>query len=264
MTEKDHTVYFIGAGPGAPGYLTLDGKDALAGCLVVYALDPFPETFARFLGGKEVRGPLEYGFKEIIRDVEKFLAHGDVAFLVPGDMAVFSPFLPILEHFDNRARVIAGVGTMNAAAAVLKKTLEIRGISHSVVLTSPKRFDEEGGQEEFSRLAKGAGTMVLFMNNRPLAQLSQELAVEFSPETPVAVVSHIGLEGERVYKGTLSSIDEVVGGDDIFGLESGDPSLALVIVGGVLDARSDPAFWDRRKDQFWKRKRKKGKGITGP
>ena len=183
--------------------------------------------------------------------------------LVPGDMAVFSPFLPILEHFYARARVIAGVGTMNAAAAVLKKTLDMPGISHSIVLTSPKRFDREGGQEEFSRLAKGSGTMVLFMNNRPLAQLSQELAVQFPPDTPIAVASHIGLEGEKVYRGTISSINEVVGNDDIFGFESGDPSLALVIVGGVLEARSDPAFWDRRKNQFRERKRKKGKGTSG-
>ena len=257
MAENTHFIYFIGAGPGAPGYLTLDGKDALARCPFVYALDPFPETFAGFLGGKEVRGPLDFGFEEIIRDLERDLAHGDVAFLVPGDMAVFSPFLPILEHFHARARVIAGVGAMNAAAAVLKKTLDMPGVSHSVVLTSPKRFDKEGGREEFSRLAKGAGTMVLYMNNRPLAQLSQELSVRFPPDTPVAVVSRVGLEGEKVYRGTLSSIDEVVGCNDIFGFESGDPSLALVIVGRALDARSDPAFWDRRKDQFWKRKRKK-------
>ena len=257
MTARGNTVFFIGAGPGAPGYLTLDGRDALRSCVLVYALHPFQETFARLLDGKEVRAPLDYGFEEITRDVEKALRAGSVAFLVPGDMAVFSPFLPILEHFLPRARVIAGVGTMNAAAAALKKTLEMPRVSDSVVMTTPKRFDGEGGRERFSRLAGEAGTMVLFMNNRHLDQLSEELSARFSPDTPVAIVSRIGMEGEKVYRATLSTMADVVGTDDIFGLESGDPSLALVLVGDVLTARSDPAFWDKRKEKFWDKRKGK-------
>lgn len=265
MTEKESTLYFIGAGPGAPGCLTLDGKEALQKCLVVYTLHPFPETFAEFLSGKEVRGPLEYGFEELIRDVHGALEQGDAGFLVPGDMTIFSPFLPVLEYFSSRSRVIPGVGTMNAAAAVLKTSLDMPGISHSVVMTSPKRFDGEGGRERFCRLAEGADTLVLFMNNRPLDQLSQELSCRFPPETPVAIVSRIGLEGEKVYRGTLSTIADRVGRDDIFGLESGDPSLALMIVGDVLESRSDPVFWDRRKNRLEERKKRKGKAgaLTG-
>jgi|GEM_PF-735028 len=259
MAEKENTLYFIGAGPGAPGCLTLDGKDALQKCLVVYALHPFPETFSEFLSGKEVREPLEYGYEELIRDVQGALEQGDAGFLVPGDMTVFSPFLPVLEYFSSRSRVIPGVGTMNAAAALLKTSLDMPGISHAVVMTSPKRFDGEGGRERFCRLAKGADTLVLFMNNRPLDQLSQELSCRFPPETPVAIVSRIGLRGERVYRGTLCTIADRVGRDDIFGFESGDPSLAILIVGKVLEGRSDPAFWDRRKKQWGERKRKKGK-----
>ena len=50
---------------------------------------------------------------------------------------------------------------------------------------------------------------------------------------------------------------EVVGEDDIFGLVSGDPSLAIIIVGDVLKAKSDPAFWNKRKEKFWNRKKEK-------
>ena len=258
MTGKRHTVYFIGAGPGDPGYLTREGEEALRGCGMVYAVDPYPETFKPLLRGKEVRDPFERVFKEITADIREYLGRGNVGILIPGDLAVFSPFLPLAEYFEGNSRIIAGVGILNAAAALLRRTLVMPGVSHSVILTSPKRIEKEGGAEEIGQLAKAAGTMILFMNDRPLAQLSVELSEGFSPETPVAIVCRAGLEGEKIYRATLSTMAEAVGSDDIFGLESGDPSLALVLVGEVLQAPSDPGSWDRRKERFWERKRTKG------
>jgi precorrin-4/cobalt-precorrin-4 C11-methyltransferase len=256
MADKYNTVYFIGAGPGDPKYLTLEGRDALSESAVVYAVDPYPDTFAPLLEGKVIKDPFDMFFEEITTEIVKGLSRGDVAFLIPGDMTVFSPFLPLVEHFGDRACVVAGVGTVNAAAALLKRTLDMPGISHSIVMTSPKHIDKRGDADELSRLAKAAGTMVLFMNNRPLTWLSDELYEGFAPDTDVAIVSRIGMEGEKIYRATLSTMADVVGSDDIFGLKSGDPSLALVLVGDVLSARSDPAFWDKRKKQFWdKRKR---------
>ncbi|MDF1536560.1 MAG: SAM-dependent methyltransferase [bacterium] len=258
MTKKNdkyHSVYFIGAGPGDPRYLTLEGSDALSNCTVVYAMDPYPETFRRFLAGKEVRDPFDRVFREIVEEVEEGLTNAPVGFLVPGDITAFSPFLPLVERFGERARVIAGVGIINAAAALLKKTLDMPGVSHAIVLTSPKHIDKSGDTRQMGQLARAAGTMVLYMNNRPLDQLAAELSEGFEPDTPAAVVSRIGLSGEKVYRGTLATIAAVVGEDDIFGLVSGDPSLAIVLVGDVLEVPSDPAFWDKRKEKFWDRKR---------
>jgi precorrin-4/cobalt-precorrin-4 C11-methyltransferase len=256
MTEKHNTVYFIGAGPGDPKYLTLEGKKALERCAVVYAVETYRETYALLLQGKDIRDPFERFFNEITDDIREDLLLGNVGVLVPGDFAVFSPFLPLVEHFEGRSRVVAGVGTLNASAALLKRTLIMPEVSRSVILTSPKHLENEAGAQELERLAKTAGTLVLFMNNRPLEQLSAELLQGFSHDTPVAIVSRAGMVGEKIYSATLSTIAGVVGSDDIFGLESGDPSLALVLVGAALTARSDPASWDRRKESFWDRRRK--------
>jgi precorrin-4/cobalt-precorrin-4 C11-methyltransferase len=257
LTDKNNMVYFIGSGPGDPGYLTRDGEEALRECRAVYAVEPYPDTFASLLRGKEVRDPFRRLFHEITTDIEETLVEGSVGVLIPGDLTVFSPFLPLVEHFGERSRVIAGVGTMNAAAALLKRTLVMPGISHSVILTSPKRMEKEGKGEEIGQLARAAGTMVLFMNNLPLENLSAHLAKGFSPETPVAIVSRAGLTGERIFRSTVSSMGRDVDGDDIFGLESGDPSLALILVGDVLEASSDPGSWDRRKERFWDKKKGK-------
>jgi precorrin-4/cobalt-precorrin-4 C11-methyltransferase len=258
ITLNHHPIYFIGAGPGDIKYLTFEGSEALEECSLVYAVDPYPETFARVLSGKTLQDPFERVFDELIEEVQEAARSAPVGFLVPGDITVFSPFLPIVEHFSGRSRVIAGVGALNAAAALLNKTLDMPGVSHSVVLTSPKHIDKVGDTKELDQLARAAGTMVLYMNNRPLDQLAGELSGGFEPDTPVAIVSRVGMEGEKVYRCTLSTMAGTVGEDDIFGLVSGAPSLAIIIVGDVLEAKSDPAFWNKRKEKFWN----KGKGRS--
>lgn len=249
-------VYFIGAGPGDPKYLTQEGFEALRGSILVFALDPYPRTFAAHLEGKEVRDPFEYDFAGMCQEVEKYLPDGPVAYLIPGDLTVFSPFLPLVEHFAERSRVIPGVGVVNAAAALLRRTLEMPGVSHTVLLTSPKHIDKYEAGPSLGDLSKLAGTVVLYMNNRPLADLAAELSRGFDPDTPVAVLYRIGMDGERIYRGSLSTIAGIVGDDDVFGLVSGDPSMAIILIGDVLEARADPGFWDKRKERFWDRKKR--------
>ncbi len=246
-----HRVYFIGAGPGDPKYLTLEGREALRECNFVFAMPPYPETFAEFVDGKNLADPFEYDFKKIDHEVNRQLKNGSVGFIIPGDMMIFSPFLPLVDWFGERSRVIAGVGILNAAAALLKRTLDMTSVSHCVVLTSPKHIDRDGKKGELARLAALSGTLVLYMNNRPISQLVSELGDSYASETPAAVIYRIGLPEEKVYRGTVATIADVVGDDDLFGLESGEPSMAIIIIGDVLTSRSDPNFWDRRKKQFW-------------
>ena len=248
-------VYFIGAGPGDPRQLTLEGLEALEDSSLVFAVDPYPETFASYLQGKAIKDPFEYDFSGMCEEVESGLLEGSVAYLVPGDITVFSPFLPLVEHFEERSRVIPGVGVLNAAAALLKRTLDMPDVSHTILLTSPKHIDKQAGGPRLGELAKRAGTLVLYMNNRPLEGLMEELGEGFDPHTPVAILYRIGLDGQRVYKGTLSDIHRIVGDDDIFGLRSGDPSMGIILVGDVLKAHADPAFWDKRKEKFWDRRK---------
>lgn len=252
----ENTVYFIGAGPGHSKYLTLEGLEALGNCRLVFALSPYPETFRKYLAGKRVENPFNYLFSEIKQEVEAALDNGSVGFLVPGDLTVFSPFFSLVEYFGDRSRIIAGVGVINAAAAVVKRTLDLPRVSHSVVLTSPKRIGRDTTGTVLGTLASSADTMVIYMNNRPLPQLMEELAPGFGPGTPVAIVYRVGLDGEKVYRGTMATIADVVGDDDIFGFESGKPSMGIILIGDVLDADPDPSFWDKRKELFWDRGRR--------
>lgn len=249
--QKHHKVYFIGAGPGGPKYLTLEGAEALKNCVFVFAMPPYPETFSEFLVNKEIADPFKYDFAAIDEKVRDELEKGSVGFIIPGDMTVFSPFSALVEWYGDRSRVIAGVGVLNAAAALLARTLDMASVSHVVVQTSPKHIDREGEKGELARLAALGGTLVLYMNNKPLSDLVEELGDSRDPATPVAVLYRIGLPEERVYRGTIYDIARIVGDDDLFGLRSKEPSMAVIIIGEVLTAVSDPEFWNKRKEQSW-------------
>jgi precorrin-4/cobalt-precorrin-4 C11-methyltransferase len=258
MSDLKHPVYFIGAGPGHVKYLSLEGKEALEECSVVYALEPYPRTFAGLLTGKTVLDPFERSFDEITREVEEAVLLAPAGFLVPGDMTVFSPFQPLVDRFSDRSTVVAGVGIVNAAAALLRQTLDMPEVSNYVVLTSPKHISRVKAAGSLNEVARSSGTLVLYMNNMPLDQLFDELSSGFRPDTPAAIVSRLGMPDERIYSCTLSTMAAEVGEDDIFGFVSGDPSLAIIIIGEVLASRSDPSFWDRRKEKLLNGKRQKG------
>ena len=91
MNDIRHPVYFIGAGPGHLKYLTMEGSEALKKCQLVYAMEPYPETFSVLLAGKTVCDPFERVFDDIIEEVDDAARSAPVGFLVPGDSTIFSP-----------------------------------------------------------------------------------------------------------------------------------------------------------------------------
>lgn len=78
-------VYFIGAGPGSPEYLTLQGSRCLEACRSVFALEPYEELFASLLEGKKVLVPFDYSFRDLIVETDRLRREGPVGFLIPGD-----------------------------------------------------------------------------------------------------------------------------------------------------------------------------------
>jgi precorrin-4/cobalt-precorrin-4 C11-methyltransferase len=262
MTSKPHPLYFIGAGPGDPRFLTREGERALRRSLVVYAMPPYRATFASLLREKSVFDPMTFAFERLAGRVSRQLAGGAVAFLVPGDLTVFSPFMPLVTRFADRARVIAGVGVVNAAAALLATTIEKPPLSRCVVQASPRHLPRgQAGDRELQRLAALQGTLVLYMVHRPLRELAALLSEVKGAKCPAAVFHRVGLPGERVWRGTLGNIAETVGRDDPFA-QKGVPaskrsSLALFMAGEALAAPGLPAEWDRRKEKVWDRGRKK-------
>jgi len=186
--------------------------------------------------------------------LDRQLTAGPVAFLVPGDLTFYSPFQALVDALGERAVVIPGVGTANAAAAYLKKTLDLPGISSRAVLASPRTLGDGPGAPQMGDLAEPGVTLLIYMNNLPLVDLVRQLRQGYGTNVPIAILHRLSLPGEEVVCGTLDDIVAMVGQRDFFNLDSPDrrPALTLVIVGACLAAAADGRWWDHRRDHIWR------------
>ncbi len=234
--------------------MTLRGARALRDSSAVLAPASLQRSFASLLSGKDVASPFQWDHAGVVRWVEERRSGGPVAFLVPGDFSAFCPFQSFAAHFRSAARVIPGVGAHAAAAARLAKGFDLAGVAHATVLTSTRAYLRDGGRVPIRDYARPGHTLVIYMNDVPLATLVEELRAGFGTDVPVAILEKVSCPEEQVTLGRLSNICALVGKRDPFGIEapSAEPALALVVAGDALDAEEPPEWWDRRYEKIWK------------
>ncbi|KIH76780.1 precorrin-4/cobalt-precorrin-4 C11-methyltransferase [Geoalkalibacter ferrihydriticus] len=252
MTENK--VYFIGAGPGDPEFLTLKGARALAQSQLVFAPTPYEQTFAELLAGKTILVPFEYYFQELLERIRASLETGAVSFLVPGDLTFYSPFQGLIDALGEAAEVIPGVGTVNAASARLKKTLDLPGVCKSTVIVSPRTLGDRPEDPKLIDYARPGTSLLIYMNNIPLPDLANELRRGYGCNVPIVIVHRLCLPGEEIVQGTLDDIVAKVGARDFFNLRAKTkrPALTLVLVGESLTAQEDGSWWDYRRENIWR------------
>lgn len=240
-------VYFVGAGPGDPEFLTLKGARLLAASRSVYAFSPFEQSFAELLVGKELCNPYDYSFDGLLTQLQRQRQQGPVAFLVPGDLTFFSPFQALIEHLGAAAEVVPGVSTVNAASALLKRTLNLSGKCSRVLIVSPRVLEEQSGSPSLEELAAPGVTLVIYMNHLPLTELVARLRRGYGENVAISLVHRLGFSGQELLNGTLDDIVTRCGDRDFFTGSGGRRSgLTLVLVGEALTAAVDHVWWDRR------------------
>jgi len=234
--------FFVGGGPGDPELLTGRGGRILEGAGLVLASGVYGATYREELSGKESFDPFDYTFEELTGRIDAALSEGrDVVFLVPGDLAVFSPVQSLIDRYPE-AEIVPGVGVLNAVSATLRHTFDMPRVSHSTIATSPKTITSS--DETIGDLARQGSTMALFMNNLPAAELARELRRGYAPETPVAVVYMASLPDEEVVYTTVGNLAEDMDTERF----DDEDVYKLIVVGDVLTAREEPSWWDRRKE----------------
>ena len=258
MTQ--HKAYFIGAGPGDPELLTLQGARLLEQCSTVFTPPPYEEMFSGHLSGKNIVVPFAYRFEDLILMIRDLLEREDVAFLIPGDLTFYSPFQPFIDALGGRAQVVPGVGTANAAASYLGKTLDLPDVSSRAVIVSPRTLGDDGAVTIRSLAAPGV-TLLIYMNNIPLDELVADLRHGYGSNVPIAILHRLCLPGQDVVLGRLDDIVEKVGDHDYFNLTTKDkrPALTLVVVGETLMATADGDWWNYRHENIWKHRTEEGR-----
>ncbi len=249
-------VYLVGAGPGDTGLLTLKGKAALERAdSVIYdflanedLLRYTPSGCERVCVGKRPgeKTLLQEEINELL--VSKAAEGKVVVRLKGGDPFIFArggEEAQALAKAGIAFEVVPGVSSGYAAPAYAGIPLTHRELSSSVTfLTGHQDPSKSPTGVDWTKLATGADTLVLFMGIRNLAEISEALIREGrGANTPVAVIRWGTRAGQQTVTGTLA---------DIATRAAGIEAPAVVVVGDVVGLH-DELNWFERLPLFGKR-----------
>ncbi len=252
-------IYLVGSGPGDPGLFTLKGLRCIeeADAIVYDRLAPEgllqhakPEAELIYVGKRPGNPSMP---QEEINALLVELGRADrtVVRLKGGDPYVFGrggeEALALIEArvpFE----VIPGVTSGIAASAYAGVPVTHRGVSASVAfVTGHEDPAKDHPEVDWTRIANGADTLVLYMGVGRLREISSGLiSAGRSPETPVAVVRWGTVPEQRTVTGTLEDIAEKVA-------EANLKPPAITVVGDVVALREAGLDWYERRPLFGRR-----------
>ncbi|MEX0287080.1 MAG: precorrin-4 C(11)-methyltransferase [Paracoccaceae bacterium] len=227
------TVHFIGAGPGAPDLITLRARDLIAQCPVcLYAGSLVPrEILSHCPESAEIINTAPLDLDAIITACKRATEAGqDVARLHSGDLSVWSAMGEQLRRLRAEGidvSVTPGVPSFAAAAAALGTELTLPGLAQSVVLTrTPGRASTMPAGETLTNFAATGATLAIHLSIQNLDTVVRDLVPAYGADCPVAVVWRASWPDQRIVRGTLSTIADLV--------DDGITRTALILVGAAL------------------------------
>lgn len=234
--EKENKVYFIGAGPGGPELITLKGRRLLDEAdVVVYAGSLVNPALLDGIKA-EIYDSSGMTLGEIIDVFNVSVKKGmSVVRLHTGDTSFYSAISEQIEKLRDLGigyEVVPGVSSALAGAALLGQELTIPEISQTVIFTRIEGKTPVPETEKLSELAKHKTSMVIFLSVGMIEKVRDELLQGYPENTPVAVVEKATWPDEKVLRGTLGNIAEMV-------KEAGIKKTALIYVGEALRASEE-------------------------
>lgn len=257
--NKKGKVYFVGAGPGDPGLITVRGRQCLARAeVIIYdrLLDPRmleqfpPEAEAIYAGKSSGAHSMK---QEQINDliVEKALQGKIVVRLKGGDPFVFGrggeeaeAVLAVGVPFEIVPGVTAAIAVPSyAGIPVTHRTLA----SSLAIVTGHEDPTKDNSSINWKKLATATDTIVFMMGVENLPKITKTLTDNgLSPETPAAVIARGASPRQRAVTGTVATI-----GDEVKKNKIAPP--AVLVVGKVVGMR-EKLMWFEKLPLF-------GKGV---
>ncbi|NNE83026.1 MAG: precorrin-4 C(11)-methyltransferase [Alphaproteobacteria bacterium] len=235
------TVYFIGAGPGAPDLITLRGQRLIERCPVcLYAGSLVPtEIVASAPSDATVLDTAPVTLDEIIAHMVAAEAKGDdVARVHSGDPSIYGAIgeqMRQLVAHDIAYEIVPGVPAFAAAAAALGRELTLPDIAQTVILTrtSVRASDMPPG-EELATLAQSHATLAIHLSINNLVPVVRELTPYYGADCPVVIAYRVSWPDQQIVQGTLADIRDKV-------KPLGITRTALILVGPALATDLDTA-----------------------
>jgi len=246
-------VYLVGAGPGAPGLLTLRGRECLEQAdVVLYDYLANPELLAhappeaeRIFAGKHGQGPHVLEQADINRLLIDRASEGlCVVRLKGGDPMVFgrgAEEAEILREAGIRFEIVPGVTSALAVPSLAGIPVTHRDwVSGVTILTGHDAADKKETQIHWEAVAQAGNTIVILMGLTQMRRnLSALQAAGLAPETPAAAIQWGGSPAQKTLVGTLEDL-----ADQVASLNLRPP--VTVVIGEVVRLRSSVEWFERR------------------
>lgn len=211
------TVYFIGAGPGAPDLITVRGLKLIERCPVcLYAGSLVPEEIVKAAPeGAIVKDTAPMHLDAIIADMAA--AHGrgeDVARVHSGDPSIYGATaeqMRRLDDLDIPYDVVPGVPAFAATAARLKTELTLPEIAQTIIITRTEM--KASSMPEFETLeilGKSRATLAIHLSIRNLTHVREVLTPYYGEDCPVIVAYRSTWPDELFIRTTLKDMQEEV------------------------------------------------------
>ncbi len=228
------TVYFIGAGPGAPDLITVRGLRLVERCPVcLYAGSLVPEEIVKAAPENAlVMDTASMHLDAIIAEIEKAHASGqDVARVHSGDPSIYGAIAEQMRRLDAMAidyKVVPGVSAFAGAAAKLKAELTLPEIAQTVIVTrTGMKASSMPEHETLEILGRSRATLAIHLSIRNLEYVRTKLEPYYGDECPVIIAYRATWPDELYIRTTLAGMKEAVRKHKI-------TRTALIMVGKVF------------------------------
>ncbi len=226
-------VYFTGAGPGNPDFLTVKALRLLeqaecciwAGSLINPALlEILPQSCA-------VYDSAEMSLEETTAVIKEYAGKGvDVIRLHTGDPSLYGAIAEQMRELDLLGieyELVPGIGAFQAAASSLCCELTAPEISQAVVLTRTSGRTPLPSGQKLENFARTGATLCIYLSAHKPEQICAELIPYYGVDCPAAFIYHASWEDEAKIVSTLGELPEKVA-------ESGYNRTALIVVGKAI------------------------------
>lgn len=228
-------VYIIGAGPGDPELITVKGKRLLqeadviiyAGSLVNPALLDYAKTDCAIYNSASMT------LGDVIETITAAVKEDKlVVRLHTGDPAIYGAIQEQMDELSRRGieyTVIPGVSSFLATAAALKQEYTLPEISQTVIITRAEGRTPVPEKEKLRLLASHQATMCIFLSVHMISDVVTELiSGGYEPTTPIAIVQKASWPEQKIVRGTLETIADIVNKENI-------SRTAMIVVSKCLD-----------------------------
>ncbi|MFV9505799.1 MAG: precorrin-4 C(11)-methyltransferase [Oscillochloridaceae bacterium umkhey_bin13] len=230
------TVYFIGAGPGAPDLITVRGQAIIAQADLVLYADSLVQASVAGLARKpsaRIVGSSDLNLAQLVDLMAEAARAGEVVARVhTGDPALFGATHEQMRLLAAQAipyTVVPGVTAAFAAAARLGIEFTLPEVTQTLILSRIAGRTPVPEPEALHSLASHGASLALYLSVDQIEQVAHELLAggSYLATTPVAVVYRVTWPDEQILRGTLAELVTLV-------RSAGLTRHTLILVGAAL------------------------------